>query len=142
MSALLPTDTKLEMPMPRRALSSIREMPSAPDWVMNATLPGIGSTGAKVAFIRTDGSVLATPMQFGPTMRMPCAAGRLDQAASMARPVGAELGEPGADDDDAADVRGAALLDHRGDGRSRDGDDGQVDRPRGCRPRWRRRGCR
>ena len=38
---------------------------------MNATLPGIGSTGAKVAFIRIDGSVLASPMQLGPTSRMP-----------------------------------------------------------------------
>ena len=71
MSALLPTDTKLEMPMPRRALSSISEMPSAPDCVMNATLPGIGSTGAKVAFIWIDGLVLAIPMQLGPTIRMP-----------------------------------------------------------------------
>ncbi len=70
-SALLPTDTKLEMPMPRLVLSSINEMPRAPDWVMNATLPGLGSTGAKIAFMRTAGSVLATPMQFGPTIRMP-----------------------------------------------------------------------
>ncbi len=71
MSALLPTDTKLEIPMPRLALSSINEMPRAPDCVMKATLPGIGSTGANVAFIRIAGSVFANPMQFGPTMRMP-----------------------------------------------------------------------
>ena len=71
MSALLPTETKLEMPIPRRALSSISEMPSAPDCVMKATLPGIGSTGANVAFILTSGLVLASPMQFGPTTRMP-----------------------------------------------------------------------
>ncbi len=33
-----------------------------------------GATGAKVAFRRTAGSVLRTPMQLGPTMRMPCGA--------------------------------------------------------------------
>ena len=94
MSALLPTETKLEMPMPRRALSSMSEMPSAPDCVMNATLPGLASTGAKMAFIRTAGLVLATPMQLGPTMRMPYRLAVLTSPASMARPSGPSSAKP------------------------------------------------
>jgi hypothetical protein len=86
MSALLPTDTKLEMPMPRRALSSTNERPSAPDWVMKATLPGIGSTGANVAFIRIEASVLARPMQLGPITRMPYFRAVFTSDASTARP--------------------------------------------------------
>jgi len=35
--------------------------------------PGSGRVAANVAFMRTSGSVLMTPMQFGPTMRMPAA---------------------------------------------------------------------
>jgi hypothetical protein len=34
-------------------------------------LPGVGQWGANVAFSYTAGSVLSTPIQFGPTMRMP-----------------------------------------------------------------------
>ncbi len=34
-------------------------------------MPGGGAVGAKVAFIETAGSVLSTPMQLGPTMRIP-----------------------------------------------------------------------
>src|SRR3990172_3403909 len=43
----------------------------APDWLMNATGPTGGIEGANVAFIATPGSVLMTPMQLGPTIRMP-----------------------------------------------------------------------
>ncbi len=35
-------------------------------------MPGGGAVGAKVAFIEIAGSVLITPMQLGPTMRIPC----------------------------------------------------------------------
>jgi len=38
---------------------------------MNPTLPRDGTVAAKVALRRTPGSVLITPMQLGPTMRMP-----------------------------------------------------------------------
>ena len=130
MSALLPTDTKLEMPMPRRALSSISEMPSAPDCVMNATLPAIGSTGANVAFIRIAASVLASPMQFGPIDTHAVSPRRLHERSLLGATVVAELGEPCADDHDAANVRRAALGDHLGHGACRDRDDGQVRRYR------------
>ena len=94
MSALFPTDTKLEIPIPRLAFSSISEMPSAPDWVMNATLPGIGSTGANVAFIRIDGSVLARPMQFGPMTRIPYRRAVLTSEVSTARPSAPSSANP------------------------------------------------
>jgi len=38
---------------------------------MKATGPGGGMVGAKVAFIDTAGAVFSTPMQLGPTMRIP-----------------------------------------------------------------------
>jgi hypothetical protein len=50
---------------------------------MNATDPGGGMDGAKVAFIRTSGAVLITPMQLGPTMRMP--ASRTTASSSCSR---------------------------------------------------------
>ena len=37
----------------------------------NPTCPKSGVSGAKVASIDTDGLVLMTPKQFGPTIRMP-----------------------------------------------------------------------
>ncbi len=46
-------------------------IPSAPDWLDMATLPRGGNTGANVPSRRTAGSVLSTPMQLGPTMRIP-----------------------------------------------------------------------
>ncbi len=39
---------------------------------MKATFPRDGTEEANVALSRTAGSVLITPMQLGPTMRMPC----------------------------------------------------------------------
>src|SRR5437867_8849329 len=43
----------------------------APDWLDIATDPAGGQAGAKVASRLTAGSVLTTPMQLGPTMRIP-----------------------------------------------------------------------
>ena len=68
--------------------------PSAPDCVMNATLPGIGSTGANVAFIRTSVSVLASPMQFGPITRMPYFLADFTRPASTARPSAPSSANP------------------------------------------------
>ena len=50
------------------------------------TLPAGGKTGLKVAFSRTAGSVLSTPMQFGPTRRIPAARARSRRRRSTARP--------------------------------------------------------
>jgi hypothetical protein len=38
---------------------------------MNATGPAGGMVGAKVAFIDRSGAVFSTPMQLGPTSRIP-----------------------------------------------------------------------
>ncbi len=45
--------------------------PIAPDWLMKPTGPYGGIVGAKVAFIANSAALLRTPMQFGPTMRIP-----------------------------------------------------------------------
>ena len=46
-------------------------MPSPPDCDTNATRPGVGGTGAKVAFIDMSGAVFMIPMQLGPISRIP-----------------------------------------------------------------------
>lgn len=71
-SALLPTDTKLEIPRPSSAARPIISIPSAPDCDENPSRPRGGVNGANVAFIDTSGLVFTTPMQLGPTSRMPC----------------------------------------------------------------------
>src|SRR6185503_5086517 len=68
-SALLPSDTNVEMPSPPRAACSRIATPTAPDWDATANPPGGGIDGANVAVSRTSGSVLITPRQFGPTRR-------------------------------------------------------------------------
>ena len=68
-SYLSPVDTAVETPRPIRRSSSWTAMVTPPDWVTSPTCP-TGTAPAKVASIRTDGSVLEMPMQFGPTMRM------------------------------------------------------------------------
>jgi len=45
-SALFPTDTNVETPMPRADARSSRAMPSPPDWDSIATFPGCGAVGA------------------------------------------------------------------------------------------------
>ena len=72
-STRLPMETNDEIPMPSLQAFSRMLTPMAPDWLMNATGPGGGITGAKLAFMDTAGSVLITPRQLGPTMRMPLA---------------------------------------------------------------------
>ncbi len=46
-------------------------MPRAPDCDDMATLPGGGNRGPNCPFRLTAGSVFSTPMQLGPTIRMP-----------------------------------------------------------------------
>src|SRR5665811_2609603 len=70
-SALLPIEMKLERPSPSRLACSMMARPRAPLWEKKPTLPRVGAVGEKVAFMRTEGSRLITPMQFGPTNRMP-----------------------------------------------------------------------
>ncbi len=60
--------------------------PSAPLWVIIATLPGRGQTGENVALRPTAGSVLMMPMQLGPIIRTPAARIRSTSAASRSRP--------------------------------------------------------
>ena len=50
------------------------------------TFPAGGQVGAKVAFSETAGSVLSTPMQFGPTMRIPERRTRAVSRCCAARP--------------------------------------------------------
>ena len=45
-SALFPSATKCEMPTPARWACSSSATPSGPDWLENATLPGMRVTGA------------------------------------------------------------------------------------------------
>ncbi len=70
-SALLPTLMKCETPMLRVAAYCRIASPSAPLCDDTATLPAGGAVGANWALRRTASSVLMTPRQLGPTIRMP-----------------------------------------------------------------------
>src|SRR6266542_2961055 len=61
--------------------------PRAPLWLDMATLPLGGKTEENVACMRTFASVLITPMQFGPTMRMPAARTFSRMRSSASRPA-------------------------------------------------------
>ena len=62
--------------------------PSAPLCDMKPTVPSAGRAAAKVAFIRTSGSVMITPMQFGPTTRIPAVRARSRSSISSRVPSG------------------------------------------------------
>jgi len=93
-SALFPTDTKVEMPIPRPRAWSRMASPSAPLWDSMPTLPAGGSVGANVPLSDTMGSVLITPMQLGPTMRMPEPRTRSRSRACAARPSAEASAKP------------------------------------------------
>ncbi len=57
-SSLLPSETKLEMPVPPRRARSERTMPTAPDCEPRAMRPRCGGARAKVAWRWTEGSAL------------------------------------------------------------------------------------
>ena len=66
-SALSPSDTKWEKPISRSPAQSSIAVASAPDCVMNASVPAIACPGAKLAFRPAPGT--SAPMQFGPRIR-------------------------------------------------------------------------
>ncbi len=62
-------DTKYENPIPSSIAQSRRDVHSAPDWEMTATLPGDGIAVAKLAFMLIEGTMI--PRQLGPSILMP-----------------------------------------------------------------------
>ena len=70
-SARLPTLANMLMPRPSERASARITAPSAPDCERNAASPRVGGASAKEAFIENSSAVFRTPMQFGPTSRMP-----------------------------------------------------------------------
>ena len=71
-SALFPSDANIERPRPSCVISARIASPSAPLCDENAMLPASGSVVAEnVPCSRNAGSLLITPMQFGPIIRMP-----------------------------------------------------------------------
>ena len=132
-SARLPADTKVDSPRPAVAASARIAMPSAPDWQKKPIRPGGGTTGARVAFIRTSGSVFTMPRQFGPSNRIPAALAtdtmcRWAAAPSAPLPVTVVVGEAGRHHHQAVHALDPAGLDHLGDRRGRHGHDGEIDR--------------
>ena len=93
-SALLPMEANCVSPTPRSAATFKIATPRAPDWLTKPIEPGRAGVGAKVAFKRTSGSVLITPMQLGPTMRMPCSRTRSRTSASTAAPAAPVSAKP------------------------------------------------
>ena len=71
-SALLPTLTKLARPKRRSRAREITAKPRAPLCELKARLPAGGKTGANDAFKEIRGSVLISPRQLGPIIRMSC----------------------------------------------------------------------
>ena len=66
-----PTLTKVDRPSVAPAASDRIAMPSAPLCDSRPMLPAGGKTGENDAFRRTAGVVFSSPMQLGPTIRMP-----------------------------------------------------------------------
>ena len=85
-SALLPTDTNVAIPRPRFSTWSSTANPSAPDCDDIETRPWRGKVFEKVPFIRTSSLPFSSPMQFGPTIRMPWPRARSIRSACRASP--------------------------------------------------------
>ncbi len=86
MSALFPTETKVESPNPSALAYSMIASPRAPLWDRKPTRPSGGASGAKVALRRTARSVFTIPRQFGPMRRIPVARQSRTSFACRARP--------------------------------------------------------
>ncbi len=71
MSARLPSEAKVETPIPLSSANSISASPRAPLWVAKATLPATGSSGAKLTLSPSSGSVSRRPRQLGPISLIP-----------------------------------------------------------------------
>ncbi len=69
MSALLPSETKCEKPIPDACAQSSRAVHMAPDWLSTATGALAGMPSANEAFIEVTVSMI--PSVLGPTSRMP-----------------------------------------------------------------------
>ena len=80
--------------MPRAAAASIAALPNPPLCEAKATSPGVGAAGATVAFSAISGSGLATPREFGPTIRMPAARQTASSSSWRARPAGPISAKP------------------------------------------------
>ena len=116
-SARLPAETNVDRPSPRFAASARIAMPSAPDWQKKPIRPGGGTTGARVAFIRTAGSVLTRPRQFGPSTRIPAPRATATNCRCASAPSSPGVGEARRHHHQAVHALGPAGLDHLGDGR-------------------------
>ena len=93
-SARSPIDTNADSPSERRSASARKVPASAPDWDRTPTRPTGGAVPAKVACRRIAGSVLTTPMAFGPISRMPPARASRTTSSSRARPSGPASAKP------------------------------------------------
>ncbi len=129
-STRLPAETKVEMPRFRRAAEASTAMPRAPDWANRPSRPCGGSVGAREALSRTAGSLLMMPKELGPTTRIPDPRARRTSSAWSRAPVLALLCEPARDDEQREDSGLGALVDHVEHRVRRDGDEGEVHRPR------------
>ena len=103
-------------------------MPSAPLCDMKAMRPVRGSVGAKVASMRTAGSVLMTPMQFGPIIRIPYCRDPLGQLGFEALPFVAGFGKARGDDHQARHALLPAIINDAQHLFARHDNDGQVHR--------------
>ena len=86
MSARLPSEAKVETPIPRASANSIRARPRAPLWVAKATLPATGSSGAKLTFSPCSGSVSRMPRQLGPISLSPASRQTASSSCSRSGP--------------------------------------------------------
>ena len=97
-SALLPTLTKVESPMPRLPASARIARPSAPLCEESPTWPGCGNNGENEAFSRIAGLAFEQPHAVGAHHPHPVTADAIDQRLLRHAPVVAGLGVPGGDD--------------------------------------------
>ena len=112
-SALLPTETNSEMPIPSSPAAAHQLDPETTRLRQERDRAARrASTGANVAFIRTSGAVFTMPRQFGPITRMPLrrAVATMRAARRPCRSV-TDLGEAGGDDHDAVHLLLRALVD-------------------------------
>src|SRR5579859_2235632 len=105
-SALLPTEMKDEIPIPRTPANWTAAMPSAPLCDIRPTPPGGGRLVAKVALRRTPGAALMTPRQLGPTSRMPDSRQTATSCRCHCRPSSPTSANP--DDTTTSDLTPAA----------------------------------
>ena len=89
-----PSETNADSPIPRRETPSIAAAPNAPLWETKPIVPAGTSARANVAVSDTSGCVLTTPMQFGPTSRIPLERHTSSSSASRAAPAGPASANP------------------------------------------------